>query len=279
MSPSSYNNTEIFKYLKYCYSTMIMKPELVKRIKDYFDLNIYETKVWVALLSKGIASAGEVAAISGVPRSRTYDVLESLEKRGFAITKIGKPVKYIAVKPVEVIEKLKSKTLQDAQEKVKSLANLKGTSEYEELESLHNTGIAPIKSHEITGSLKGRANIVSRLRELIQNAEKEVIIFTSALDFEDKSRVLLPALESIAKKNIKVKVSLSGAPDKIKKVTNRLNIKPSAIDSQAKLYMADKKEVMLMITPENSDEEIAVWLNSPFFASSMHSIIDNSIKK
>ena len=258
---------------------MIMKPELVKRIKDYFDLNIYETKVWVALLSKGIASAGEVAAISGVPRSRTYDFLESLEKRGFAITKIGKPVKYIAVKPVEVIEKLKSKTLQDAQEKVKSLANLKGTSEYEELESLHNTGIAPIKSHEITGSLKGRANIVSRLRELIQNAEKEVIIFTSALDFEDKSRVLLPALESIAKKNIKVKVSLSGAPDKIKKVTNRLNIKPSANDSQAKLYMADKKEVMLMITPENSDEEIAVWLNSPFFASSMHSIIDNSIKK
>ena len=86
---------------------MIMKQDIVKKIKEYFNLNIYETKVWVALLSKGIASAGEIAEISGVPRSRTYDVLESLEKSGFAIIKIGKPVKYIAVKPVEVIEKIK----------------------------------------------------------------------------------------------------------------------------------------------------------------------------
>ena len=64
-----------------------MKPELVKKIKDYFNLNIYETKVWLALLGKGIASAGEIAEISGVPRSRTYDVLESLEKQGFLSTR------------------------------------------------------------------------------------------------------------------------------------------------------------------------------------------------
>ena len=49
---------------------MIIKPDLVKRIKEYFDLNIYETKVWLALLSKCIASAGEIAAISGLQRSR-----------------------------------------------------------------------------------------------------------------------------------------------------------------------------------------------------------------
>src|SRR3989338_8673497 len=105
---------------------MIMKPELVKRIKDYFNLNIYEAKVWLALLSKGIASAREVADLSGVPRSRTYDVLESLEKRGFAITKIGKPVKYISVKPTEVLEKIKSNTMQEANERVNSLSDLKG---------------------------------------------------------------------------------------------------------------------------------------------------------
>ena len=82
---------------------MNFKPELVKKIKDYFSLNIYETKVWLALISKGVASAGEIAEISEVPRSRTYDVLESLEKMGFALAKIGKPVKYMAVKPTQVI--------------------------------------------------------------------------------------------------------------------------------------------------------------------------------
>src|SRR3990167_2054998 len=99
----------------------MINQELVKQIKDYFGLNIYETKVWLALLIKGIASAGEIAEGSGVPRSRTYDVLESLEKRGFAMMKLGKPVKYIAVKPNVVIEKLKTKTMIDTQERIANI--------------------------------------------------------------------------------------------------------------------------------------------------------------
>jgi HTH-type transcriptional regulator, sugar sensing transcriptional regulator len=254
---------------------MIIKQDLVRKIKEYFNLNIYETKVWLALLSKGIASAGEVAGISSVPRSRTYDVLESLEKRGFAITKIGKPVKYIAIKPTEVLEKMKTNTMQDAHEKVKSLSGLKDTPEYEELEKLHNSGILPIKSHEITGSLRGRSNIIYRLREMIQNAKKEVIISTSLLDFEDKSRVLLPALEQAGKQNVKVTLALSGPQDKIKKISSKMNLKLKPTESNARLYMADKSEVIFMITSENSEEEIGVWLNSPFFAQSLDSLINS----
>lgn len=258
---------------------MIIKPELVKRIKEYFNLNIYETKVWMALLAKGIASAGEVAELSGVPRSRTYDVLESLEKRGFAITKIGKPVKYISVKPIEVVEKIKSNTLQEAQEKVKSLSTLKETQEYAELEELHNSGISPIKSNDITGSLKGRSNVLSRIRELIENAQKEVLICTSVADFEDKSRVLIPAIEELNNRNVKIRIALSGDNERIKKVNTKFNLKARGIDSNAKLFMADKKEVFFMLTADNADEEIGVWLNSPFFTESLFSIVDQTLNK
>ncbi len=257
---------------------MIVKQELVKRIKEYFNLNIYETKVWLALLTKGIASAGEIATISGVPRSRTYDVLESLEKRGFAIVKIGKPVKYIAVRPREVLEKMKSRIMQDAQERYQSLSKLKETTEYEELEKLHNTGLSPVKSHDITGSIKGRSNVVSRLRELVQNAKKEVLIYTTALDFEDKSRALLPALEQAAKNDIKIRIALSGSPEKIKKIGSKFNVKIRQTDAGARMYVADREEVLFMITPENSEEEVGVWLNSPFFASSIHGILDEPQK-
>jgi sugar-specific transcriptional regulator TrmB len=257
---------------------MIIKPELVKRIKEYFNLNIYETKVWLALLSKGIASAGEVAELSGVPRSRTYDVLESLEKRGFAITKIGKPVKYISVKPTEVIEKIKSKAMLEAQDKIKSLASLKDTQEYIELEQLHNSGISPIKSSEIAGSIRGRPNILSRIRELLESAKKEAVICTSVLDFEDKSRVLSAALEKLNKNNIRLKISLSGDPEKIKKINAKFGLKAKAIDSNARVFVADKKEVLFMVTPETSEEEIGVWLDSPFFTESLTSIIDNSMR-
>jgi sugar-specific transcriptional regulator TrmB len=257
---------------------MMVKQELVKRIKEYFNLNIYETKVWIALLSKGVASAGEIATISGVPRSRTYDVLESLEKRGFAVVKIGKPVKYIAIKPLEVLEKIKSKTLQDAQEKVRNLAGLKETTEYEELEKLHKTGISPIKTHEITGSLRGRSNVIARLRELIQNAKKEVLISTSVLDFEDKSRALLPCLEEAARKDIKVKIALTGPQDKIKKMSTKSKFKILPAHSEAKVYVSDKREILFMITPEKADQEIAIWLNSPFFAESLSGMLENNVK-
>lgn len=257
---------------------MIIKQELVQRIKEYFNLNIYETKVWLALLSKGIASAGEVAELSSVPRSRTYDVLESLEKRGFAITKIGKPVKYIAVKPTEVIEKMKSQTLAIANEKVKSLINLRDTSEYLELEQLHNVGIAPIKSHDITGSLKGRANVLSRTREMLENAKKEVMICTSVLDFEDKSRVLVPAIQALIKNNIKVKIALSGDIARIKKLNSKMDVKAKQIDSNLKVFMSDRAEVLFPITASDSEEEMAVWLNSPFFTSSIASILEQNLK-
>lgn len=257
---------------------MIMKQDLVKRIREYFGLNIYETKVWVALLSKGIASAGEVAELSGVPRSRTYDVLESLEKRGFAIIKIGKPVKYIAVKPTEVIEKIKSNTLNEAQERVKSLVNLKDTQEYNELEQIYTSGIDPIKSQDITGALRGRSNIISKLREMFDNANKEVFVCTSISDFEDKSRALIPVLEKADKKDIKIKLALSGEIDKIKKFNSKYNLKAKQIDSNARLFMADKKEILFMITPTNFEEEIGVWLNSQFFADSMSEVIENAMR-
>lgn len=257
---------------------MIMKPDLVKRIKEYFNLNIYETKVWLALLSKGIASAGEVAEVSGVPRSRTYDVLESLEKRGFAIMKIGKPVKYISVKPTEVIEKMKSKTLAEANEKVSSLSNLKAAPEYIELEQLHNTGITPIKTEEITGSLRGRSNIVAKIRSLLESADKEVLVCTSVSDFEDKSRVLLPTIEKLNKSGVKVKIALSGEADRIKKLNLKHSLKAKSIDSGARLFVSDRKEVLMMMTPESAEEEHGIWLSSPYLTESLSNIIDASLK-
>ena len=58
---------------------MIVKDEFLSRLRKIFDLNLYEVKVWTALLSRGTSTAGELSNISDVPRSRTYDILESLD--------------------------------------------------------------------------------------------------------------------------------------------------------------------------------------------------------
>lgn len=258
---------------------MMIKPELVRKIKEYFDLNIYETKVWLALLSKGVVTAGESAELSGVPRSRTYDVLESLEKRGFAIIKIGKPVKYIAVDPKTVIEKMKSVVMNEAQDKVKSLGNLRGTAEYAELEQVYKSGLTPIKSEDLSGFMKGRSNIVPKLRELFDKAEKEIAIYTSASDFESKSRVLAPMIENAQKKDMKLKLCLSGEFEQLKKIENKYNIKVRAVEQKGRFFIADKKEVLFMISPENAEEEVAIWLNAPSFTESLHGMAETQIRR
>ena len=96
---------------------MIVQKDFLNKLKD-FGLNSYESKLWIALLSRGVSTAGELSDISNVPRSRAYDVLESLEKKGFIVMKVGKPIKYLAVPPTEVIERVKKKVLEEAYGKI-----------------------------------------------------------------------------------------------------------------------------------------------------------------
>jgi HTH-type transcriptional regulator, sugar sensing transcriptional regulator len=259
---------------------MIIKQELVTKIKEYFQLNIYETKVWLALLGKGIASAGEIAEGSGVPRSRTYDVLESLEKQGFTIMKLGKPVKYIAVKPNVILEKLKLNTMKDATEKVDTLLKLKETAEYSELETLYNTGITPVRHEEISGAIKGKSTIYNHIKELLENAKKEVIICTSVDEFQQKSRFFSSITERLQKAGIKIKVCLSGNEKELKKINAKFKLKARSINIDAKFFIADNEQVLFLISKAAApDEEIAIWLNTPFFTNALSFMFNEAMKE
>jgi len=259
---------------------MIIKPELVKKIKDYFDLNIYETKVWLALLSKGIASAGDIAELSGVPRSRTYDVLESLEKQGFALGKIGKPTKYIAIKPQSILEKLKKNTIENANEKVKILDNLKETREYVELESLHNSSTSIIKREEISGAIKGRTAILSHARELLENAEKEIMVCMTALELIEKGRIFNSLFEKLKNENITIKLAIKGTDEELKRVQERYKIKPIKTNLNSKFFIIDRKQILFTLTnTANEEDELAVWLNSEFFSSALASMFELSLRR
>jgi len=256
----------------------MIKQELVKQIKEYFNLNIYETRVWLALLGKGIASAGEVSEISEVPRSRTYDVLESLEKRGFAIVKIGKPVKYVAVKPNIIIEKLKSNTIQEANEKIKTLSNIKDKKEYTELEQLYTIGIQPVRHEEISGAIKGKSTIYSHLKEILENAKNEVIICTSVNEFNEKLRFFLNILEKLEKNKIKIKIALSGDEKEIKKLNNKYKLKARKINIDSKFYVIDNSQVLLIISKDKANE-IGIWLNTSFFSSTLSFLFNQALKE
>ncbi|MFH1365487.1 MAG: helix-turn-helix domain-containing protein [archaeon] len=255
---------------------MITQKEIINKLKNYFDLNVYETKVWLALLSKGIATAGEVADISGVPRSRTYDVLESLDKKGFALVKLGKPVKYMGVKPAVVVEKLKNNVKKEAEERIVTFAKIRATKEFSQLEELYLTGLNPVTREDLSSSLKGKSNISAQIRESLQNARKEVIICTTASEIASKLKLFSQTFENLQKGDVKIKIALSGDENLISELSKKLNLKIKKIDLDAKFFIIDKTEILFYVS-RGADEDIAIWLNSPFFAEAFASMFEKAL--
>lgn len=258
---------------------MLVKTELINKIKDYFDLNVYETKVWLALLGKGAASAGEIAEISGVPRSRTYDVLESLEKKGFAIIKLGKPVKYLGVKPRMIIEKLRNNVQKEAEEKILSLSNVKNTSEFTQLEDLYNEGIDPVKREDISAALKGKSNISNYLREIIKEAKKEVMVCADVKDIMSKAKLFKQTFELLQKSTVKVKLCLSGDDKLIKDAEKDFGIKIIKTDIKAKFFIVDRNQILFYLSKPEDREELAIWLNSEFFSQAFATLFEQAFGK
>ncbi|MEA3330057.1 MAG: helix-turn-helix domain-containing protein [Nanoarchaeota archaeon] len=254
--------------------------EILHKVKTHFSLNIYETKVWLALLQKGVASAGEIAEMSGVPRSRTYDVLESLEKQGFAIQKIGKPVKYLAVKPTQVIDKLKKNAVEILDNKIKTLSNIKETSEYEELETLHNSTRELIKNQDISGTIKGRLNINSQISDTLNLAKKEVLICTSTYELKKRQKLLEPIFKNLNKTGINLTVALKGSDEEIEVLSNKFKIKTKKVDLDSSFYIADRNEIVFMLNKiEESNDPLAVWFASPFFVQAFTGLFDLALKR
>ena len=258
---------------------MLVKQETINKIKDYFELNIYETKVWLALLGKGAASAGEISSDSGVPRSRTYDVLESLEKKGFAIIKLGKPVKYLGVKPKIVLEKLKNNARNYAQEKIKSLGGLKETNEFAQLENLYNVGINPIKREDLSASIKGRNAITIHLREILEMATEEVIFCMDSAEVKSREKIYSDLFNELKQKGVNVKIALFGDKYLVEDLEKSFDLKIKHVDVKSKFFIVDKREVLLYITEGKKKDDEAIWVSSEFFSVGFAQLFDLVIKE
>ena len=135
-------------------------------------LNKYERNLWAALLSRGNSTAGELSDRSNVPRSRCYDVLESLAARGFIVIQPGKPMKYAAIHPKEALERAKRKIQSEAIEMTNKMDRLVKSDSIKELERLYKDNIKTIKPEDLTGALKGRYAMAQQLDSMFKKAKK-----------------------------------------------------------------------------------------------------------
>ena len=263
---------------------MIVKDEFLSRLRKIFDLNLYEVKVWTALLSRGTSTAGELSNISDVPRSRTYDILESLEKKGFIVMKLGKPIKFVALKPEEVVERVKKNLIKYAQERTKRLETLKDDEVLEELNGLFTKGIKFVEPSELSGSIKGRQNLYNHLDMMIRDAEKTITIVTTAEGLNRKLEALMPILEKIKKRGVKVRIASPINNNNIKYARELKKVAEvkEMEGIRARFTIVDGNQIMFMLLDDEKfhpNYDIGVWINTEFFAQALEQMFELAWKE
>jgi len=258
---------------------MIVKEEFLSRLRKIFDLNLYEVKVWTALLSRGTSTAGELSNISDVPRSRTYDILESLEKKGFIIMKLGKPIKFVALKPDEVVERVKKNLIVYARERTDRLEKLKGDDVLEELNGLFTKGVKFVEPSELSGSLKGRQNLYNHLDMMIRDAEKTITIVTTAEGLNRKLEALMPSMEKCKKRGVKIRIAspIDKNNLKIARELKRVAEVRNMEKMKARFTIVDSKQLMFMLLDDEKfhpNYDIGVWINTEFFAQALEQLFE-----
>lgn len=258
---------------------MIVKEDFLSKLRQFFQLNLYEVRIWTALLSRGVSTAGELSDIGNVPRSRAYDILESLEKKGFIVMKLGKPIRYIAVEPKEVVDRVKKLVKEESETKMNRLNDLKDTDVLKELDLLYTQGIDFVEPSDLSGALRGRHNLYSHMELMIKNAEKSVTIMTTNKGVIRKIDSLQGILEKLAKKNVQIKI---GAPlndeeslKAVKKVMKFADVRHLE-DLNARFCIVDGKEILFMVADDEQvhpSYDVGIWVNTPFFASAMNNMV------
>jgi len=253
---------------------MIVQQEFLDKIKLYYNINAYEVKLWTALLSRGIATAGELADISGVPRSRCYDVLESLEKKGFIIQKIGKPIKYIAVQPEVITERVKKQVSVNTEQQMTIIDNIRNTEVFRDLELLHKKGIDHVDPADLTNAISGRDNIYRLIKDMIERAKSSITIATTETGLKRKAHLLKKPLKSLQKKGIKISLILPKNASVDKSFKNIAKVKNTGSD--VRFVNIDGKEILFMLTSDEvtPNYDSGVWVKSEFFTNALQSLFE-----
>jgi len=259
---------------------MIVKDEFLSRLRKIFDLNLYEVKVWTALLSRGTSTAGELSSISDVPRSRTYDILESLEKKGFILMKLGKPIKFVALKPEEVVERVKKNLVKFAKERTERLENLRNDEVLEELNSLFTKGVKFVEPSDLSGSIRGRQNLYNQMDMMMRGAEKSITIVTTRDGLNRKMEAVMPTLEKCRKRGVRIRIAapVDNSNIKVAKEFKKIaEIRDIEGKMKARFVIIDSNQIMFMLLDDEKfhpNYDVGIWINTEFFSQALEQMFE-----
>ena len=216
-------------------------------------LTSYEIKTFSSLLKTGELTASDLSQKSGVPYSKIYEVLGTLEEKSWIGSDDSRPTKYFAKSPSTGLDTTKQKLENDFLHNQSIILN--------ELVPLYEkSGVS--EKPEIW-VLSGAINITTKILEMVDTCRNEVMIAIPEAG-EELVKQALPKLRSLHDKGVKITILTS---DKIDKESVKAIKRVATVKIKKGLFgggiISDKKYVVILLGPETTGEGssdiVAIW--------------------
>lgn len=215
---------------------------LIEEMKQ-LGLNQYEAKAYLKLLEDWPVNGYTLSKNSGVPRSRIYEVLDSLTKKQLVFEKtIENGTVYYPLEPDMLVKKLKR--------------NYESIIEHVEKETTQLF----VKSKEQNESkvITGRKNIFDFIGMLVEKARERVDISIWQEEYKDLEEYINDAID----RGIKIKGVYFGYDNKFQNVLThrRLETYLREKDERYIIIIIDKKEAVTGIISRGEESQVT-WTN------------------
>lgn len=198
--------------------------------------------------------------------------------------KLGKPIKYMALPPSEVINIIKKKIKEESIVKEQLMEDLKSSQILNQLTELHTNGIDMIEPTDMVGLVKDRVNLYNHIDSMIKNAEKTVYIMTSQEGLTRKIQHMKKTLKKLMDKGVSIKIIIPQTKD-INKYSEELkDIAEVKVVSgmNARFVIVDNQNILFMLTDDKGvhpSYDVGVWVRTPYFATVLKEMFEQTWKK
>jgi sugar-specific transcriptional regulator TrmB len=215
-------------------------------------LTSYEIRTYSSLLKAGELTASDLSQKSGVPYSKIYEVLGSLEEKGWIGSDDSRPTKYFAKSPATALEVTKQKAESDFKENENIVLR--------ELVPLYEK--SGVSERPDIWVLSGIMNIASKILEVVETCRNEVLITLPKAN-EALIKQALPKLRQLHDKGVVITILMS---DQMEKDALRSLTRVATVKVKKGLFgggiISDKRYVVILLGPINESSEgeaVAIW--------------------
>lgn len=224
-----------------------------RKALDKIGLTGYEIKTFSALLKSEGLIASDLSQKSGVPYSKIYEVLGTLEEKGWIGSDDSRPTKYFAKSPATGLETTKQKMEDDFTQNKSVILN--------ELVPLYEK--SGISEKPDIWVLSGAINIAAKILDMVESCRTEVMVALPEAG-QELIRQALPKLRSLHDRGVSITVLTSDKMDKeaLKAITRMATVKVKKGLFGGGI-ISDKRYVVILLGPEmggaQSSDLVAIW--------------------